>query len=615
MEVPKKRTRFFGACILFFMVVLALATAVLAASSQWNANGSYASLVIQKQFATEVERVDENGNKVMVSVPQAVLDEAKKQTYRFHIEGYRLDESGNKIPIDDIVEIGPNSTDWELDETESGVLRWKLSEELKSDGPIYVSVTEITNGVTLTVNGVQYNMGDSYTESTTLFKESPQVQDLNNNGKIVLSRPGTKRVEDGNGGYKDVPVTTTSTFRIKSEWPWDDKDVVKPPNWTAYDKVVTLKPGEAPIELTGLQAGRYTIEDLSVSGYTITLGARKNITVAPKETGTFYINNKPGKLVITAGGTAGDNDKHYFTVKRVEAPSGAQPFEDRTTEAVLSGETYTLDNLPRGKYEVTEYTFSGAPTPFKVKVPEIEDEGKSFTFTNYTPAGQTITRYFITMGGDYVDGFRYGPIYDKNGKMLSETDLYDVRYIANWLQADGTTSRDGYKASNRKGNYYYTLNDTIIPGTGSQRLAFGVGETAANKGGYCLLKWVEHTRKTPTYTAKNANTNYTITVDDWGVPNSGWMEIKAPKIESSGAEQVTYTYELRKTANGAPLKTLELEPDQTGTFENLAAGSYLVKETVNIDGPVASRWISPAAPLVPPRPESPLKSPLWATAR
>ena len=33
MEVPKKRTRFFGACILFFMVVLALATAVLAASS------------------------------------------------------------------------------------------------------------------------------------------------------------------------------------------------------------------------------------------------------------------------------------------------------------------------------------------------------------------------------------------------------------------------------------------------------------------------------------------------------------------------------------------------------------------------------------------------------
>ena len=212
------------------MLVLALGTAAMAATGTWDEKGSY-SLIIQKQF-------DKN-------TPEGVLEEAMKQTYRFHIQGYRLDADKNKIEIDEYVEIGPNSEKWE-GTAEDGAIRWKLSGKFCSNGPIHVSVTEITNDITLEVDGKEYNMGASRVEASDLYQESPQVRDLNNNGKIVLSRPATKTVFEG-GQPKEVPVTTTSSFRIRSEWPWDEGTVAKPPNWEAYDETVTLKPGAVQI--------------------------------------------------------------------------------------------------------------------------------------------------------------------------------------------------------------------------------------------------------------------------------------------------------------------------------------------------------------------------------
>ena len=564
MKLSQKCIRIFGGCILFFAFALAFATVVMAVSGQWNTGGSY-SLVIQKQFDS--------------SVPQEVLEEAKKQTYRFRVEGYRLDKDKNKIQINDIVEIGPDSEDW-TGTSGPGAQPWKVSGTLSSEGPIHVSVTEITNDMTLNVGGQEFNMGDSRAEVANLYTESAQVRELNSNGKISLSRPRKKIVyEDGKPVEKEV--TTTSVFRIKHEWPWDDSQVVKPGNWVQMkDEVVTLAPG-SKFDYTELPAGRYTIEDLSVSGYKIQLGSRTK-DVSAGQTGEFYINSKPGKLVITAGGTENDGGKHYFTINRVSAPDGAEPFENRVTQAVASKGRYEVTNLPRGKYEVTEYTFSGAPTKFKVKVPETEDKQKEFRFKDFTEQGKTIVRYYISMGGDYVDGFRYGPIYNAKGKMLSENDLYDIRYIADFLQQDGTTTRGAYKATNRKGNYYYTLNDTIIPGSGSQRLAFGVGETAANKGGFCLLKWTEHTRKEQSYDKDYDNIDYTFTVDE-----RGWMEITAPTVASTdiGMGHVTYTYTLRKSESGPAVRTMELKPGETRRFEGLEGGSYFLKETVNLDQP------------------------------
>ena len=113
-------------------------------------------------------------------------------------------------------------------------------------------------------------------------------------------------------------------------------------------------------------------------------------------------------------------------------------------------------------------------------------------------------------------------------------------------------------------------------------MAFGVGETDANKGGYCLLRWTEYTRKEESiYTPELADVNYSYTVDE-----RGWMEITAPTVDSGqpGADEITYTYELRKEEDGAA-ETLTLTPGETRRIEGLDAGSYLLMEKVNLDQP------------------------------
>ena len=85
-ETPKNRKRIFGAGIMFLMVVLALATAVMAANGR-DADGSY-SLKIQKKFAEGID--------------SAVLAAAQGKTYTFKVEGTKregYDAEGNTITV------------------------------------------------------------------------------------------------------------------------------------------------------------------------------------------------------------------------------------------------------------------------------------------------------------------------------------------------------------------------------------------------------------------------------------------------------------------------------------------------------------------------------------
>ncbi|MCI8803679.1 MAG: hypothetical protein HFG01_10130, partial [Oscillibacter sp.] len=589
MAISQKRKRLFGGVLLLLMAALALATAVLAASGQWAESGSY-SLVIQKQFATVTEQpqlgpdgkpvIGSDGQPVMkeVEIPTTVLEEAMKKTYRFHLKGYYLKGTGDdKVPveIDDIVEIGPDSETWKPDGSEPGVLRWRMSEKLCAPGPIYVTVTEITNEHTIEVDGIDYNMGDSRVETTVLFKESPQIRNLNSNGKISISRPGTKQDTSGN----TVDVTTESAFRIRSEWPWNDNTVVKPGNWKAFDETVTLVPGAPAIQWTGLSAGQYTIEDLSVSGYNIQLGERSE-EVQAGDTGTFYINSKPGRLVITAGGTAGDGGKHYYTVERVNAPGDAEPFEKRTTEAIESGATYTLENLPRGEYEVTEYRITDVPTAFKVVVPETAQEDVEKEFRNF---GTTNAKYsYYDVDGDYITELRYGPLHSKTGVIASKyTYDFGIRYRKTADQVGYTTST--WNAP-RVANKSYSFTSPIYPRTDGT-LSFSVWNVTAKTGDYVLLRWKENTRIIETHDTDELtkdNINYSFTVDE-----RGWMEITAPTVDSGqpGADEITYTYELRKDADGPVRETLTLKPGETATIKGLDAGSYLLMEKVNLEQP------------------------------
>ncbi|MCI9566590.1 MAG: hypothetical protein HFF54_01430 [Lawsonibacter sp.] len=557
-NVKDRRKRIFGASILLMMLVLALGTAAMAATGTWDEKGSY-SLIIQKQFDKDT--------------PEGVLEEAMKQTYRFHIQGYRLDADKNKIEIDEYVEIGPKSDNWE-GTAEDGAIRWKLSEKFCSNGPIHVSVTEITNDITLEVDGKEYNMGASRVEASDLYQESPQVRDLNNNGKIVLSRPEKKTIFVG-GQPSEVPVTTTSSFRIRSEWPWDEGTVAKPPNWEAYDKTVTLAPGDSH-SWDKLMAGRYTIEDLSVSGYNIQLGARDQ-EVKAGETGTFYINNNPGKLVITAGGTPDDGAVHYYELERVWTPGDADPFTKRFTDVgVKSGEQYTFDALPKGEYEVKEFSIY-VPTAFKVTVPHTASAPKTLKFQKKY-FGEAAARYIsFDVGGDYITDLKFGRLFDASDKGLSSKDTYDfgIRYRKTADQEGQTTST--WKAP-RLANKKYSFTSPIYPRT-SGTLAFSCWNVSNASGEYLALEWVENTRTEPSSTKDDANVNYSCTVDD-----RGWIEITAPKVDLTkpGAENVTYTYEVRKNkTDETALKSLTLDPGETGTIAGLEEGTYFLMEKVD----------------------------------
>lgn len=555
-KVQKKKKRIFGAVILFLMMALALTTTVLAAKGQWVESGSY-SLVIQKQFDKDI--------------PEEVLKEAKKQTYRFHIEGYRLDAKGNEIPIDETVTIGPDSLNWTEDVGDG--IEWKKTYPFCSDGPIHVSVTEITNDVTLEVGGEEYNMGDSRAETTTLFAESPQERLLNSNGKITLSRPAKKIVYE-NGTEKEVDVTTTSSFRIYSEWPWDDG--LKPAEWKKYYKEVELVPGGAAFSETNLPAGRYIIEDMSVSGYRIQLGSRSE-DVAEGGEGTFYINSKPGKLKITAGGKAGDGGVHYYRVERISAPEGAEVFVDRYTDGVASGASYTLENLPRGEYKVKEYESTTSPK-FQVCVAETKEETvkKSFYKTNFGTTSAAYTKF--SAGGDYITDFKFGPLRNADNNKINSN--YSYKFAYRYKSADdgqGKYSQTGVFTCPANGTYS-DKNRPIIHPRDDGTLAFAVWNVTAKTGDHVDLSWIEHTRVKDgqLYTELNPDENYTFHVDD-----RGWIKITAPAAQPDvpGVANIQYTYTLRKE-DGSVVRTLTLKPGETVPVEKLEAGKYFLMETV-----------------------------------
>lgn len=543
----KKGKRLFGAVILALMTMLTVGVVAFAKGGVWEAEGSY-SLLIEKKFDEDI-------------LPK-VKEAAEKMEYTFQVTGTRMqrkpDGGYDEIPVDTEVTINKDTG-------------WKY--ELTSSGPFNVTVTEITNNMTLTVDGTDYNMGDSYAEATTLFRESPQIRELNSNGKISLSRPEKKIVDD-----KEVSVTTTSSFRVRNEWPWGDE--YKPENWQSFDKTVELTPGGIGYDWTGLSAGRYTIEDLSVPGYTLQVGPRENVQVAPGETGRFYINCKLGKLTITAGGQENDGEKHYFVIDRVKAPDSAEPFVKRTTECVLSGETCPVDNLPQGEYAVTEYSFSDAPTAFEVKVPETEKKDRGETFKkSYIKDTESYTRFSV--GGDYITDLKFGPLRNASNNPIKNDFTYNfgIRYRKAADQEGYTTT--AWRSNTRKANTIYSFTSPIYP-RADKTLAFAVWNVTATTGDHVDLSWTECTRKNVTYSPKDTKKDYKYTVDE-----RGWMEITAPTIPSDtiGMEDVSYIYTLREEKDGSPIRTLTLRPGDTERIEDLDAGSYFLMEEVSIDEP------------------------------
>ena len=157
MDVKGRGNRILGACILLMMTILAVGTIGFAATAEEGAvSGSY-SLVIKKEF--DFDSADYKGEEI----PEEVKDKAKEQTYTFKIIGTRKVkqvvegiEQWVNIKVDETITL-PREVD--------GKKVWE-SEELKSEGPFDVIVTELTDNIDIEDNTHHhYNMSGSSSDT------------------------------------------------------------------------------------------------------------------------------------------------------------------------------------------------------------------------------------------------------------------------------------------------------------------------------------------------------------------------------------------------------------------------------------------------------------------
>lgn len=572
MNVKHHRKRIFGASILLLLTALAIFTVASAADGGFDVSGNY-SLVIMKKF-------DAN-------TPSDVLKEAEKLTYQFKIEGYQEKRNSagelEKIPLNKTVEVSA-ATGWQ-------------SETLKTDGPYNVTVSELTNNIVLTVNGQDYNMCDSKCESDVLMTApKPKRIELKNNAQISLSRP--------------EEVNSTTWFRISNE-PYENHPTS---NFRPVNEIVKLEPGSEPFELKNLSAGVYTIEELKApDGYSLLVGPRTEHVMPDSSTGKavgkFYINGNPGRLTLTAGGAKDDGVTHYYIIERIDSPESDSEFVTRTVP-IASEEQYIIDNLPKGTYTVTEHTYKGK-SGYTLTVPQTSDKSSGTKkFSNFDSDNPTKpTLYYYTVGGDYIDNFQYGPIF-KNGKKLSTTDTYVIRYKADWVQEDGSIKTSTLTASQAKVNTLYSVKKdgkwrVFVPNE-NNRFYVGVGNTSIIQGGYCQISWIEHTEhENSTTFSRDFESVNSKTVD-----KRGWMLFSKPETASDQWKDVIYYFNVTSAdksfetctvtnEDGTPLESsdgiltsiehgvqLAVKPGETLKLNGLEAGTYSIEETVKEDHPV-----------------------------
>ncbi len=569
MNVKRKMTRMFGACILLMMTALAVYTLTFTAAAEERSNNSY-SLVIAKIF--DFEQPDYKGEQL----PEEVKEQAKDQTYTFKITGTRRD--GDKTVPVDITFTLPR-------EGENGEKIWE-SKVYSSNGPFDVMVTELTDNIDITdKKGNHYNMAGSSPDTRVLVSSRKHEVRLRNNSILTLQRPADAGDE-------------ILWYRITNR-PHDEHGTSS--NYRQVDEIISLKAGEAEKKLTHLCAAVYTIEQIAApDGYQLQMGERTEAVAAGDE-GRFYINGTPGILTLTAGGTRGDGAIHYYRVDRTETEEGDDSEYKLRTVPIASGESYTMDNLPKGGYTVTEFTID-ASVASRMTMPQTEERtriGKSSGLTSGTTNNwKYMDLDYPDFDVDYIKVLTFGPLYNSSGGSLNTSTSYTTfRY--------GIASDDGTKITNIKtysrssgftGNLTVTMTDAAkIKMNNCKRLYFtatGLKSSTAKKIG---VSWIEYDEKETEKTFNKAGVSESITVDE-----RRWLRIEAPALndpDADGADQIAYYYTIRDT-NGnlvaARDKNDVLIPNATdrddtsvkllpGTGMELmlpAGGSYTVDETI-----------------------------------
>ena len=549
MNVKSRRKRIFEACIILMMAVLAVCTVTFTAVAEED-NSSY-SLIIRKIF-------DYDSNPDL-KIPDKVREEAESRSYTFKITGTRIDGS-ETVKVDEM---------FTLPRTVDGKKVWE-SEVYKSNGPFNVIVTELTDTIDIKDgDGNHYNMSDSTNNTSVTVNNRRHEVQLRNNSILTIARPN-----DAEG--PDV-LWYRVTNRTYDEHPSS--------SFEALDMTFSLAKGENE-RIEKLCAAIYTIEQIAApDGYQIQMGNRTE-TVEAGKTGHFHINGTPGRLTLTAGGSENDGAPHFFIIERTE-----KDYED-TSEfvtrkvSIASGEKYVLDDLPKGGYTVTEYSFTGdANTGFSVTVPQTTE--KKRTAKSSAPQYEGFRTFALTEGTTYFKLNTFGPLYDANSKKINDDSItYEFAY--GWGNAKGgvtySTVSGTYKA-----NTTYTLNNAAARHPETPKIGFRTQKLSSDTAKQLGVSWTEYMEKEVTNEFTSAGVQYTkgITLD-----NRGWMTITSPAVkEGSDMSHIVYYYTIRNSKNelvtGAggetdrpDTTTVMLKAGESVKLEGLAAGSYKITENV-----------------------------------
>lgn len=571
MNVKSEGKRIFGACLLLMMTVLTLRTLTfVAVAEKWDVDGSY-SLVVKKEFSFDKESPEED-EKV---IPDEVKKQAKDKEYTFKITGTRVtgrDENGKlvKVDVDETIVLprvdGTGQKVWE-------------SETFKSDGPFDVTVTEITDNIVIKDNdGNYYNMSDSSTDATIPVNSRKHEVELKNNSTLTIKRPS-----EGDDS------STELWYRVTSR----QEDDHKSDSFEPLDVVFGLRPnGEEMI--TKLPSGRqlfagiYTIEQIAApDGYQLQMGKREE-EVHPGDEGHFYINGTPGKLTLTAGGTNGDGSIHYYIIDRTEKEEGDTSEFVARNISIASGESYVLDNLPKGGYTITEYSSTeNANTEFSVTVPKTTKSKK--TATSSAPQYTGFRTFTLTPGTTYITLNSFGPLRDTDKNTITDKSItYNIDYgVGN--ENGGITYRSIDGTFQAPDICPVTTLDKRYPDPNTLKIGFRTRNVSSDTAKYLSVSWTEYFQNEDTLSFEKAGVQYTkgLSVDD-----RGWMTITAPAPKEGGnTDQIVYYYTLRDSRNrlitlsdGMTDKentTVKLTAGQSIKLTGLLSGSYKITEAVD----------------------------------
>ncbi len=532
--------RIFGVTILFLMMILAIGTIVTSAKER---SDSY-SLTIKKVFAE--------------GMSQEALAAAEKLTYNFRVEAQIKKDGENAYEsVVKNVKIPDENGNWEAD--------------ISFGSPFKISVIEQTDDG----EGNDYDVVETVCKSSMHVGASQASVNISKDGgEIEVTRPA------------DVPDVT---FRLTRKTSDGGSEIV--------GADVVVKAGETKKLGNGLPQGEYTITKLrSTDGFSVLVGGR-SFDVIPytdstgkiRAEGEVHINGSDSQLLITAPAQEGSVPRtHYYHISGPES-----------RDLVLkSGETGMAEHLTEGTYTISvSETYSGVKG-YTAKYPETKEEKKSGKYNViYTTTTGGVKS--IIVGGDYIDDLTYGPLYDKNLKMMSSKVTYKFRYGA--INPADTSKRqvwtmNAYAKGNERDKPVNLAGRDTVKKPYDKKLYVGTKEVSDSNAAWLGVSWVEYTVKETELEVTSPSTKgEKVTIDD-----RGWIMLSKAEDSNDPNKMVTYYYTITDSngdkitgftvtdENDNPINvptnedgtTVTLKAGQKVKINGLHDGYFYIKETI-----------------------------------